>query len=103
MKDNKENKVITETLNVTLYLAEYLPSLFPSEKMPLIKELLTKLHAHNFFTLTFGPKEGTKVSPELQEEHKGYARLRLQNIDTILAKEGISEKYKKQMEYKRKQ
>ena len=103
LKDSAKEAPICETLIITRYFVPIMPSLFPKDKRELIDKILVELHAHNFFAITFGPKNPDDLAPEDQEKHKLLAQKMSQNIEGILAKDDLSDKYRKQMEYKQQQ
>jgi len=76
-----------ESLDITYYIAEHYLSLLLEEKKDQIIELLRELHDINYFSLSFGNKPAAANAQKAAVEEK-------------LARPGISEQYRKALEYK---
>lgn len=80
-------KPMAESLDITYFIAERYPSLLPEEKRDQIIELLNELHDINYFSPSFGSKPAAAKAQKAAVEEK-------------LAQPGISENYRKALEYK---
>ncbi len=76
-----------ESFDITYFIADRYPSLLPTENKDQIRELLNELHDVNYFSLSFGSKPAAAKAQKIAVEQK-------------LAQPGISEKYRKALEYK---
>lgn len=78
---------ITDSLKITHWLAARYPSLIPDEQREEISRHLTDLHALNYFSLSF---------PGRPEVAQGFEAT----VNRRLADTGISERYRKALEFK---
>jgi len=78
---------LAQTTAISAYVSDRYPSLLPGAHAETIKKSLIKMHELNFFTLSF------LKSPKLAS---GFADVVLKRLD----KDGISEEYRKALEYK---
>ena len=78
---------ITESLEITHWLAAKYPSLVPSERREEISQYLTDLHALNYFSLSFPGR------PQIAHSFEA-------NVNRRLADTGISDRYRKALEFK---
>ena len=78
---------ITDSLDITYYIAERYPTLMPPEHKQSIIDLLGDLHEINYFSLSFGDKP---------ERAKGQAKA----IRDRIADPTISSEYRNALEYK---
>lgn len=78
---------IPDSLEITYYIATQYPSLIPDNHKAQIIELLKELHSINYFSLSFGSRPASADAQKAAVEQK-------------LAQTGISEKYRKALEYK---
>jgi len=83
----QSSKAIADSLKITQELASKYPKLMPSEKKAEIKQCLEKLHALNFFSLSFFKE------PEMAE---GL----LKAITEKLSNGNISDRHRKALEFK---
>ena len=72
---------IPESVYITFYIAERYPNLIPNDRVP---ALLKELHTVNFFSLSFTKRPRTAKPVVLQ----------------LLARQDISDRYRKALEYK---
>ncbi|KAJ9608654.1 hypothetical protein H2200_006425 [Cladophialophora chaetospira] len=78
---------LTESLEITYFLAEQYPSLFPNRQIDQIKTLLAELHDINYFSLTY--------------THKPQRAADMENaVHQVLADPKISNHYRSALEYK---
>jgi hypothetical protein len=80
-------KPIADSLDITYYITTQYPSLLPENYKDQIVELLNELHSINYFSLSFASKPAAANAQKVAVEQK-------------LAQTGISEKYRKALEYK---
>jgi glutathione S-transferase len=80
-------KPIADSLDITYYITAQYPGLLPENHKDQVIELLRELHHINYFSLSFGSKPGMATALKVPVEEK-------------LAQAGISEKYRKALEYK---
>ncbi|KAE9379703.1 hypothetical protein N431DRAFT_398147 [Stipitochalara longipes BDJ] len=80
-------KPIPDSLDITYYIAKQYPSLIPEDKKDQIIELLQELHNINYFSLSFGSRPAA-------------VNAQTAAVNERLAQPGISEKYRKALEYK---
>ncbi|KAK4574113.1 hypothetical protein LTR86_001874 [Recurvomyces mirabilis] len=78
---------ITDSLDITYYIAERYPTLMPSEHKQTIIDLLGELHDINYFSLSFGDKP---------DGAKGQAKA----IRGRMEDPAISPEYRRALEYK---
>lgn len=78
---------LTESLDITYFLAEHYPGLCPERHIDQIKSLLAELHDINYFSLTYTHK------PQRAADMEGA-------VIKVLAKSDLSEHYRKALEYK---
>lgn len=76
-----QNAPIPESVDITLYIAETYPDLLPNEQ---VRVLLEELHTVNYFSLSFAGRPRTPKDGLLQ----------------LLARQDISDRYRKALEYK---
>ncbi|OQV10801.1 Glutathione S-transferase, domain-containing protein [Cladophialophora immunda] len=80
-------KPMPESVDITRYFAEHYPRLLPDEHAEEIESLLDALHQINFYALTFGGLP-----------HRG--EVLQQCLRAKLAQPGISDRYRRALEYK---
>ncbi|KAK0112330.1 hypothetical protein ONS96_001578 [Cadophora gregata f. sp. sojae] len=84
---SKLPNTISDSLDITYFIADNYLSLLPSDHKNEIIELLKELHAINYFSLSFGNRPASAKAQEAAVEKK-------------IADPGISEKYRKALEFK---
>ena len=84
---SKLPKPMPDSLDITYYITTQYPNLIPENIKDDIVELLNELHSINFFSLSFGSNPAAATPQKTSVEAK-------------LAQPGISEKYRKALEYK---
>lgn len=62
--------IVPDSLEITKFLSRFYPDLMPASNRDEILDMLTRLHAINFFSLTYGGK------PQSQERLKGLLQQR---------------------------
>ncbi|KAK5456243.1 hypothetical protein LTS15_005562 [Exophiala xenobiotica] len=80
-------KPIADSLDITWYLLDRYPDLLPQEHEGNIRDLLKAVHALNYFALSFHDRP--KVTASF-----------VKNIQDRLARDDISDEYRKALEYK---
>lgn len=84
-------KPITESLKITLHVAQFYPSLLPPQHEATILKLLDELHAIQPLSLSIPPHEINEGSGDIPNPM----------IEELLLNDDISPKYRKSLEYKR--
>ncbi|EXJ65707.1 uncharacterized protein A1O5_11234 [Cladophialophora psammophila CBS 110553] len=78
---------LSESVDITYFLAEYFPTLCPPHLASQITSLLSELHDINYFSLTYTDKPHRAVDME-------------NSVQKVLARSDISERYRKALELK---
>ncbi|KAH8814838.1 hypothetical protein F5884DRAFT_841009 [Xylogone sp. PMI_703] len=86
--DSNLSEPIRESLDITYYLGEFYPNLSPPHLNEQIRDLLDDLHRINYFSLTYTHR------PQRASDM-------MSQVTRLLAQEGISERYRKALEFKR--
>lgn len=84
---SKLPKPISDSLDITHFIASNYPSLLPENHKNEIIEFLKELHNINYFSLSFGSKPAA-------------AKAQITAVEKRLADTSISEQYRKALEYK---
>ncbi len=87
MADKHTQPTLTESLDITVFLGQVFPSLYPTHLDGEIKSLLKELHEITYFSLTYSK------SPQRASDMEN-------SVKALLSDTSISEHYRKALEFK---
>jgi glutathione S-transferase len=82
---------ITESLEITLHIAQFYPNLLPQQHKATILKLLEELHAIQPLSLSISPSNLNEESGDIPST----------SFEKLLLSDDISPQYRKSLEYKR--